>query len=896
MSGTPAERPDRRRLLLSRDATFNGVDFAMARPGAVEIHFVNRVRVKGTLARDRPPVTLTVSGAARVPVLHPVDDDAGWSTDTSGRPVLRVGADLPDAPARYWLTVHSDRVDPCLSTAVITVRGPGDDGVRATEAAGDVPGGPLVPVDYLAKDFTSFLLALSNFSAARYPAWAERSEADSGVVLMEALSALADELSYLQDRVAAEATIGTATQRLSLVRHVRLVDYEPMPALAARTVLQFDVAPGAGAALPDVIQVQALGGSAGAVAFAAGPVFGGGPVFGNPVPGVINLAGSRPALDSRWNRYDQAGRVPQLVPYRWDPGVTWLRRGATSMWVDGHGHGLYPGQRLLIDTPGAAAGDPPAREIVQLTAAEERTDPVPGRPVTLIRWSQGLTSDHDLTRTELAGNLLPAVHGQVASESFAIPGADPPPPVPLALIRAGQPDASAHCLYTLPGPLAWQAVPAADGGRPRPRPFLTLRELAPSEAAPSAPGPSAAGSSVSSPPVPASAGLASSGPAGNGTRAAWQWVPRLIDAGALARAFTVTPERYSPAAPADGPAFFDYDGDGVTIRFGDGTFGRQPAPGTTFRAHYVAGGGKAGNVAADTIVTVAPGDPANGLVWRCTNPFAATGGTDAETPAQIRDRAPQQLRAGVLSLTEPADYEAAARLFSLADVVPSPEGSVSSLAVPVSSPDGTVLSPAGPVFPPAGPVFPSAGAGAPAWARQAIAAARWTGSWLSTATIADPAVTEPRETQMGALAGLTAALGARRLAGADISAALARYRWLDLRITCATRLGQRPGAVVAAVVARLAPGGGAGDATGFFGRDKWAFGQPLDTSALMAAIQSCPGVAGVTRADYRWARGPGEWRPLRATLGVAPGEILRIDNDPDHPGHGLLFVTAEASR
>ena len=90
MTGTPAAHSDRRRLLLSRDATFNGVDFAAARPGAVEIHFINRVRVKGTLARDRPPVTLAVSGATPAPVLYPVDDDADWSTDTSGRPVLRV--------------------------------------------------------------------------------------------------------------------------------------------------------------------------------------------------------------------------------------------------------------------------------------------------------------------------------------------------------------------------------------------------------------------------------------------------------------------------------------------------------------------------------------------------------------------------------------------------------------------------------------------------------------------------------------------------------------------------------------------------------------------------------------------------------------------------------------
>ena len=36
-------------------------------------------------------------------------------------------------------------------------------------------------------------------------------------MFMEALSAVADELSYLQDRVAAESALLTATQRRSLV-------------------------------------------------------------------------------------------------------------------------------------------------------------------------------------------------------------------------------------------------------------------------------------------------------------------------------------------------------------------------------------------------------------------------------------------------------------------------------------------------------------------------------------------------------------------------------------------------------------------------------------------------------------------------------------------------------
>ena len=61
-------------------------------------------------------------------------------------------------------------------------------------------------------------------------------------MLMEVLAAMADELSYYQDRVLAESTIETATQRLSVVRHARLVDYEPAPATVATAILQLDVA------------------------------------------------------------------------------------------------------------------------------------------------------------------------------------------------------------------------------------------------------------------------------------------------------------------------------------------------------------------------------------------------------------------------------------------------------------------------------------------------------------------------------------------------------------------------------------------------------------------------------------------------------------------------------
>ena len=60
-------------------------------------------------------------------------------------------------------------------------------------------------------------------------------------MLAELLSAAGDDLSYQQDRIAAEATLATATQRRSVIRHARLVDYEPGPAASARVLLQVDV-------------------------------------------------------------------------------------------------------------------------------------------------------------------------------------------------------------------------------------------------------------------------------------------------------------------------------------------------------------------------------------------------------------------------------------------------------------------------------------------------------------------------------------------------------------------------------------------------------------------------------------------------------------------------------
>ena len=831
-AGQATAPPDRRLLLLSPDSNFNGVDFAEVHPAQEErsrrdehrgprvrldVHFVNRIGIRGTLASDRAPVTLTGGEAPRALIVE-IHESTAWSTDTSGRPVLHVTTDRPAVRSRYVLTVHSDRLDPRFRSTAITIPGwAGNDNPDcAVTVPGPVPDELTVPVDYLAKDFVSFCQALSDFSAARYPRWAERSEADMGVMLMEALSALADELSYLQDRVAAEATIDTATQPLSLLRHARLVDYEPSPPVAATALLQLDVAdpPPAG-----LVRCQAAGDQGVAVDFTA-----------DAGSSASATGAGPPGVGNQWNRYgDEAGTQPQLVPYRWDAGERCLRHGATGMWLRGH-HEFYAGQELLIDTAGSS-GSPPVRQVVRLIEWEQSTDPVTEAPVTRIRWEEGLTSDHDLTRTEIAGNLLRAVQGRAAEEVFVIPGGPAAPGVPggqsppLATARASRVGAGGGqpvYLYTLAAPPAWCAVPILDGGAPAARPVIRLTAVADE------------GDSQDSQPVE------------------WPWVRRLLDADGGAQVFTVTPDRYSPAGIGSDLSFYDYDGAGTTVRFGDNTFGGVPALGTTFRAWYLTGGGAAGNVSAGTILTVASVDPSGGRVWRCTNPFPAMGGADPETPAQIRDRAPQRFHDGLLTLTSPADYQSAAESFE-----------------------------------PGGP-------GTGSWARFATAEFRWTGSWFSALTTVDPRADEPPAALLDGLAGLAEVLGVRGLTGSEGSVAIARYLRLDLKIIIQVDSAHRRADVESAVLARLDPWPAANGSTGFFGRDKWGFGKPLEASALKAEVQSCPGVAGV-EIRYRRELGSAEWVGLPDTVHVAARQILRIDNDPNRPEDGLLFVTSEVT-
>jgi len=116
----------------------------------------------------------------------------------------------------------------------------------AVDCGRETPAAPAPPrsydgVELMAKDFDSLLRALLDRLPQLAPDWRDRSEADLGMVLLELCAYAGDQLSYLQDRVALEGFLRTATQHESVRKLLRLVDYRMDPGAAGQAMVLFEV-------------------------------------------------------------------------------------------------------------------------------------------------------------------------------------------------------------------------------------------------------------------------------------------------------------------------------------------------------------------------------------------------------------------------------------------------------------------------------------------------------------------------------------------------------------------------------------------------------------------------------------------------------------------------------
>jgi hypothetical protein len=93
----------------------------------------------------------------------------------------------------------------------------------------------------------SMLAALSGAEFPGLKALRTRADDDFTIALIDAVSTVADVLTFYQERLANEAFLRTATERRSVLELARLIGYELHPGVAAHTVLAFtlDDTPGA---------------------------------------------------------------------------------------------------------------------------------------------------------------------------------------------------------------------------------------------------------------------------------------------------------------------------------------------------------------------------------------------------------------------------------------------------------------------------------------------------------------------------------------------------------------------------------------------------------------------------------------------------------------------------
>lgn len=115
---------------------------------------------------------------------------------------------------------------------------------------------------YRVGTFASFRQAMLE-AIGREPALAgltTRRSDDSAITLLELWAAVADVLTFYQERIANEAYLRTARERDSVLRLVRLLDYHLRPGLAATTRLAFTVDEGATVKIPIGLRVMSTPG------------------------------------------------------------------------------------------------------------------------------------------------------------------------------------------------------------------------------------------------------------------------------------------------------------------------------------------------------------------------------------------------------------------------------------------------------------------------------------------------------------------------------------------------------------------------------------------------------------------------------------------------------------
>ena len=683
-------------------------------------------------------------------------------------------------------------------------------------------------IDYMARDYNSFRRLMLDRMGFLLPDWQERNPADLGVVLVELLAYVGDRLSYKQDAVATEAYLGTARNRISLIRHARLLDYPVSDGANARVWVQVQVKTGG-----DGIKIT-------------------GPDEAANRPGtalITNMDSITPVLTFTETKLATAiangARLfetmhtlalyeahNEMTFYTWGNEGCMLPEGSTQAYlqdnIDGRRLVLRRGDVLIFEekrspeTGLEADADPARRHAVRLThikpeadiddagnrtPGELTTDPLfPGQAFVEINWHEedALPFDlciHNVTDPDnpgldrpvciASGNILLADHGQTLGEE-----------IPVVSEKRFRP--------------ALTYSPVTRQGRIR----LAGKNgsLAPFD-------PEGSASSVTTWPaseiIPAIRLVQKDS-------SSLEWNPRreLLASNAYSREFVVETRE-----------------DGVSLlRFGDGLMGQKPDGNLTFQVLYRIGNGISGNVGAESLAhlvirtdsgSAAGFDPEK--IKKVRNPLAARGGVEPEACEQIRKYAPQAFKIQERAVNAP-DYA----------------------AIAMRHPD----------------------------IQQAAATVRWTGSWYTVYVTIDRK--GGRSVDEAFVSDIKAYLDCYRMAGYDIEINGPRFVPLDIACDVYVKPGYFKMDVKKVFMDKFSNRDLSDGTRGFFHPDNFTFGEAVYTSRIYAAAMAIDGVGSIEIKKFQRQGKNAAGEIAKGRISVGRLEVVRLDNDPNFPENGKI--------
>ncbi|MET0340076.1 MAG: putative baseplate assembly protein [Polyangiales bacterium] len=242
-------KDDRTRRSQTRATPLHGIDFIElgAAPRELSVYFLGRAPKH--VRRE----ALVVEGGRRVRDLKVVDVHIARADDEAHDDRMIVTLDRSGDGARYTLRVAEldaeGRVtadppadfDPRYDRATFSFAVDCPTQIDCKPATACLAPAPSAPdIDYLAKDYGSFRQLMLDRLALVAPGWQERHVPGLGITLVELIAYVGDQLSYHQDAVATEAYLDTARRRVSVRRHLRLVDYALHEGCNARAWLSLD--------------------------------------------------------------------------------------------------------------------------------------------------------------------------------------------------------------------------------------------------------------------------------------------------------------------------------------------------------------------------------------------------------------------------------------------------------------------------------------------------------------------------------------------------------------------------------------------------------------------------------------------------------------------------------